>query len=121
MNWRSFSKSKWLLAGLILLAVFLGQLHYQQWVKRKSVEEQIQKLVAQEKDLDQKNSELAQSLAYLQSTGYKERAAREQLGLKKEGEIVVKFEEPQTATESAKPTTKTDNFESWIKYFFPNK
>src|SRR5262245_30807332 len=122
MNLRSFTKSRWILMALILLAAFFAQLHYQQWRKRKSVEDQIQKLVQQEKDLEQKNQDLAQSLTYLQSAGYKERAAREQLGLKKEGEIVVKFDETQ-ARETAQdtPVTKSQNFQAWIKYFFPNK
>jgi|SRR6185503_15230558 len=120
MNWKTLAKSKIVLVALILIAAFFVQLHYRQWQKRKSVEEQIHKLTLQEQEIEKANKDIAESLTYLQSAGYKERAAREQLGLKKEGEIVVKFDEQQgDANTTTQPQSKTANIEDWIAYFFP--
>jgi hypothetical protein len=61
-------------------------------------------------------------LELLQADGFKERAAREQLELKKEGEVVVRFQETRPEALAVETTTQknngTSNYEKWLSYFF---
>ncbi|HVY68202.1 MAG TPA: septum formation initiator family protein, partial [Patescibacteria group bacterium] len=67
-----------------------------------------------------KNDELNQSLQYLNSPSFKERVAREQLNLKKEGETVYGFSEADSASSTALavPTDGLSNPAKWWNYFF---
>ncbi len=113
--------SKITLFLLALMLVFLGQLKFKQWQSQRRVEKEKQSLQRQADELLKKNNELSQSLEYLNSPNFKERVAREQLALKKDGEQVYSFsvrpQEPQQESESQKPQS---NFEKWRIYFFKN-
>lgn len=80
-----------------------------------------EKLAQQMRSLQQKNQELSQSLSYLNSTSFKERVARQQLGLKKEGETVYNFTASGGKTlEEPSEQNERGNFEKWVEYFFGN-
>lgn len=94
-------------------------LKYQQWKNQKEVEKQKQNLVAQTDTFKKKNDELNQSLQYLNSTSFKERVAREQLNLKKEGETVYSFDiEKVEDADITSPEQKDTNMIKWWNYFF---
>lgn len=71
--------------------VVLGWSQYQKWQERKKVEKQIQALKAEAAQVDEKNKQLEESLKYLSTNAATERLARQQLNLKREGEIAVVF------------------------------
>jgi hypothetical protein len=116
-------KSKFALIALVLLALFFAQLHFAQWQRKKEIDKLITQLTEQEETVSKKNQDFSRSLQYLQADNFKERTARQQLELKKEGEVVVRFQEVEkkdTANNSnqSKEPAATSNYEKWIGYFF---
>ncbi len=114
--------SKLLLGGISILLIAVFALELQQWRSRQAINTEINHLIAEQKTLEQKNLDLEQSLQYFGSDSYKERLAREQLGLQKEGEIVVNF--PKLAIESAntEPSpVEPHNAQKWWNYLFLKK
>ena len=111
--------SKIVIFGLIILLAFLGKLKYSQWRAQQEIEKQKELLQQQADALEKKNSDLNQSLQYLNSPDFKERVAREDLGLKKNGEQVYSFGDPTSAT--ATPVAQNSgnqNPSKWWNYFF---
>ncbi len=113
--------SKIALIALALLMIFLGNLKYKQWKSQRQIEAEKLSLQDQADRLQKKNDELNQSLQYLNSTGFKERVARDQLGLKKEGEQVYSFSDaPQVAGATTDKQNAPGNVQKWWDYFFTN-
>lgn len=111
--------SKLFLVAVLLLLIFVGSLEFKQWQQRKAVNREIDSLKSQEQDLQQKNRDLENSLSFLTSDEYREKIARQQLNLKKDGEIVVNF--PKDSGSSEQPDAnhnKKSNPEKWWDYFF---
>src|SRR3989344_446108 len=120
MNIKVLFSSKIVLLGLVVLLGFLGSLKYRQWRDQKSIEKEKQSLQQQTDALEKKNKELENSLSYLNSSSFKERVARQQLNLKKTGEIVYSFSENSGADDggtSALANKKIGNLEKWWNYF----
>lgn len=110
-----------ILLGLILVYMGYGQI--QNWLKKRSINREIQQLTQQAESLEQKNSQISDSLSFLNSQNYKEKIAREQLNLKKEGELVfdtVVNPNYSLQTKVQSPTTEisTSNPRKWYNYFF---
>ena len=119
MNLKEKISSGLAIAALLLLALFLGNLKYQQYRDQRQIEQQKQNLQQQADALQKKNNQLTQSLEYLNSTDFKESVARQQLDLKKEGEQVYSFSNAaETAASGAE--AKGSNFKKWWSYFFNN-
>ena len=104
----------------IILAV-MGVVEYGKWQERKQIDAEIAALVAEEQQLQQQNKQLEESISFLGSEEYKEKLARLQLNLKKDGEIVVNF------LPTAKPVEVTNqqpkkgsNIVKWWEYIFVN-
>ena len=111
--------SKIAIFGLLILLVFLGNLKYKQWKNQLEIEKQKQNLQSEADALEKKNNELNQSLQYLNSPSFKERVAREQLNLKKDGETVYSFGDAATSSGLSLQTDgKTHNAQKWWNYFF---
>ena len=110
--------SKIAIVALCALLVFLGNIKYRQWQKQQQIEEQILASQKQADALEKKNKQLSESLQYFNSSSFKERVAREQLGLKKEGEQVFSFADGTQVlgVSDSKPTG--GNFKKWWDYFF---
>ena len=51
---------------------------------------EVAEVTEEARQYEEKNKELSESLAFLQSTASRERIARQQLNMKKEGEIVAR-------------------------------
>jgi cell division protein DivIC len=109
--------SKITILALLGLLVFLGNIKFKQWKDKQEIEKEKQNLLVQADLLQKKNTELSQSLQYLNSPSFKERVARQQLGLKKDGETIYSFGETQVLT-SAENTPKESNTKKWWNYFF---
>ncbi|MBI5530103.1 MAG: septum formation initiator family protein [Candidatus Doudnabacteria bacterium] len=70
--------------------------------------------------LQKKNDDLSQSLQYLNSPSFKERVARQQLNLKKDGEQVYGFTDGNGSSTDSQVAIKTSNAKKWWDYFFTN-
>ena len=113
--------SKITIALLVIMLAFLGQLKFKQWQNQNRIEKEKLSLQKQADELQKKNQELTQSLEYLNSSDFKERVAREQLALKKEGEQVYSFSfRPKTESVKSQAENKQGNMEKWWTYFFKN-
>ncbi len=112
-------KSKWFLAAMLILLIVVFTVELRQWQSREAINKEIAHLVAEQQALEQKNQDLEQSLQYFGSDSYKEKLAREQLGLKREGEIVVNF--PKLADNSSgaeAQSSEQSNPQKWWQYIF---
>ena len=107
------------MAGVLIVLVGVFAVELQQWQKRRAIDKEINQLIAQEQNLQQKNQDLEQSLRYFSSDGYKEKLARQQLGLQKEGEIAVQFpKDIASAPQGNIPAKTPSNPEKWWNYLF---
>lgn len=103
-----------LLGSLVLLSIS----EYHQWKSRQKVQRQIDSLKSEAKMVEEKNGQLEDSLKYLSSTSATERLARQQMNLKKPGEIAVVFMPSKDAAVSTFETKKQSNIRAWWNYFF---
>ncbi len=111
--------SKFAIAAMLALAVFLGIQEFKQLASQKKIEAQKQSLQEQADTFTKKNRDLNESLQYLNSPNFKERVARQQLNLKKDGETVYSFADASgSESVSNSSETKDGNFKSWWNYFF---
>lgn len=114
-------QSKLFLIGVIIVLLGIFTLELQQWQQRRKIDAEIDQLRTEQADLEQRNKALSESLEYFSSNTYQEKLAREQLGLKKEGEIVVNFPsggivaQPETSQQPAMSNPK-----KWWNYIFNN-
>ncbi len=107
-------------ALLVLLAIFTN-LKFRQWQQQQEVEKLKASLMQQEDSIQKKNQDLSTSINYLNSEDFKEQVARQQLNLKKEGEIVYTFTQNNvaaTTTNFAAATKPIPNQGKWWNYFF---
>lgn len=104
-----------LTAMLFVMARALSQKYH--------IDKQISQLRARADQIRGQNQDLSDLVNYLQTDQYKEKAARQQLNLKKDGEMVVAL--PQTdegEVSSAVVTAKQQsNAQKWYDYFFLNQ
>lgn len=113
--------SKITIIGLCLLLIFFGDLKFKQYQNQRQIEQQRQSLQKQADDLQKKNNDLTQSLQYLNSDSFKERVARQQLGLKRTGEQVYAFTNaPAPAPADSNTQSSGGNLKKWWDYFFGN-
>lgn len=111
--------SKPVIIALVIMVIFVGTLEFQQIRKRQQFNREVAALKKQEADLIQKNQTLQNGLAYFNNEQYKDMVARQQLNLRKDGEIVVNFP-PAVEQQSQEPAAapKTSNPTKWWNYFF---
>lgn len=101
---------------IVLLAVFALELN--QWQQRRKIDSEIRHLEQEQAELEQRNNALQQSLQYFSSDAYKEKLAREQLGLKKDGEIVINYPPPGIASQTPEAPKPSSNLQKWWQYIF---
>ncbi len=110
--------SKLVLVLLLIFLGFLGNIKYKQWKEQNAIENEKQLLVAQIDSLEKKSEELSKSLEYLNSKNYKEKAARQELNMKREGEVVYNFSSNEGEKVNFNSEIKAkSNFEKWWEYF----
>lgn len=120
MTSKQLLSSKLTIVLLTILLGFFANMKFQQWNMQKAINREKQNLSNQAAALEQKNNELSQSLSYLNSSDFKERVARQQLGLKKEGEKVFDFSEapvPSGSALAANSASGKSNYQKWWNYF----
>lgn len=108
--------------GTIVLSVGLVAMLFvaaRTYTQKYQVDKQIKQLQGRADQIRGENQNLSDLVNYLQTDQYKEKAAREQLNLKKDGETVVAL--PRTNTgevSSAVTTSNQSNPKKWYYYFF---
>lgn len=117
------ASSKWFLGVgfvlLLLIALALGRETYRKYQITNEIRDQRQAIAV----LEDSNQELEDYVSYLQTDNYRERVARERLGLQREGEQVVVVpeqvsQEPVLDSGDAEVST---NPKRWWRYFFSVK
>ena len=123
-------QNKWIVSGGALFLLFLVVREYKQFTVRHVVQQEIAELSKQADQLQKNNQDLQSFIAYLQTDSYKQKAAREQLSMKKDGEVVYSLgdntqnqgqvEGVSTASPSAPevPLAQQSNPHKWWNYFF---
>ena len=90
-NFKKFITSRiFLISGsavLVFILVILGR----QYAQKSTVQKEVDDLSSQSAALQQKNQDLQNLLTYLQTSDYKQKAARQQLNLQRSGEVVYNF------------------------------
>lgn len=80
---------------------------------------QVDNLEAQIVSMQQSNKELSEKIIYYQSASYRERIARERMGLQKPGEeVIVILAEEKKQTVETDPEDNMPNYQKWYKFFF---
>ncbi len=119
IDFRTFLRSKLgsvvLIVSLVMVLVAMTKLLLQKY----EVEREISALQEKADTIQKDNDELSELIKYLNTKEYAERAARDKLGLKKEGETVVsipdRLEEGQAAGQGQ---ASLSNPQKWYNYFF---
>jgi cell division protein FtsB len=106
------------LAALIAICYLLfvvGKTLYQSY----QVHHDLELMAAEIADLKESNKKLEADILYYQSDSYKERIARERLGLQKPGEkVMVILPEQKQNIKEKDPYNKLSNPEKWWQFFF---
>jgi cell division protein FtsB len=118
MQFKKTKLAKLYVLILIISLFFLAKIKYKQWQEQQAIEHEKNTLKEQVAQLQKKNQDFSDSLSYFGSNSFKERVAREQLDLKRQGEVVFGFSEPESAQIVENQSEKISNPEKWITYFF---
>jgi cell division protein FtsB len=113
---KNFLNTKVIMSLIGIYLVFLvGKMFYQSY----EVNKEIDAIAGEIQKTKETNRELTEKIIYYKSGSYKERIARERLGMQKPGEevIVILPEEKRPEDENAE-NNKTPNYIKWWKYFF---
>ncbi len=96
----------------------LGWARLQQHNRQAAVDAEAGRLKQQVDDLGHQNAQLEQSLSYFSSPEFREKLARQQLNMKRPGEIVFSFPKTDAPSASRAKTAGPGNVEKWVRYFF---
>lgn len=103
--------------GLVILYLLyiVGKTLYQSYLVRKEVDNLKVSLV----ELEQSNKELGEKILYYQSASYREKIARERMGLMKPGEeVIVILPEDKKQVAEKDPDGGLPNYTKWWNFFF---
>ena len=118
MDYKPLISSKIFIAALLILLVFLGNIKYKQYKSQSEILKEKDSLTKQAETLQKNSQDLNNSLSYLNSQNYKDRIARQQLNLKKNGETVYNFSYSSIPTSTINSTGQGSNPSKWWKFFF---
>ena len=127
-------KSSFFLKILLLLAlvalVMIAQSLIRETYKKNQISREIADLQKQAQEIDRENYKVEERLAYLESSEYKKKEAKDKLGLRDLGEFVVfvkprasqgniSIDENPAADQSTAPSSSSiPNPIKWWRYFF---
>ncbi len=104
--------------GLVLLACLLAYNKWYQWKDQQKLEQQISELRKEAAKVEAQNRDLEKSLELFSTEAAKEKIARTQLNLKKDGEEAVVFIAPQKDETTNPQVKEKSNLRLWWEYFF---
>jgi cell division protein FtsB len=108
--------SRILILILVVYVIFsVSRVLYQNY----KVNKEVAALKVEIEELRKSNKEYADKILYYQSPSYREKIARERLGLQKEGEeVVVILPEERPKESEQKQEDKRANYQKWWDFFF---
>ncbi len=119
---RSLFRTSIYVLGFIVLVVVVSSAFFasrEQWGEKAVLQDRIDQLEREALSVQNKNQQLKNTLEYVASTGAVERLARQELGMKKEGEIAIIFTQDQNqGVNSELAQTEKSHIWSWWEYFF---
>jgi cell division protein FtsB len=119
---RAWSRNRAVLTVAIFFLFFFLFLQIKQLKERYVVEKEINALKDQAGQLQKDNQELQDFIAYLKTDSYRQRAIREELNLKKDGEVVYSFAaNSKEGDQNQAQEAKVSNPNKWWNYFFAKK
>ncbi len=111
--------SRFVVVLLLGSLAILSLSQYQKWEAQKKIQKQIDALKAESQEIGEKNAQLESSLQYLASAAATERLARQQLNMKKDGEVAVVFLAGTKETaEQVAESKQIPVWKQWWEYFF---
>ena len=102
------------IATSFYLFFLVGKMFYQSYQVNKEIDSIAQE-IQKTKEL---NRELTEKIIYYKSGSYKEKVARERLGMQKPGEEVIVILPEEKNPEDDKNKDQSPNYVKWWKYFF---
>ncbi len=114
----TFISNRFVVVLLLASLVLLSTTRYKQYRQSKKVEAQIASLQSESRLVEEKNQQLENSLQYLSSESASERLARQQMNLKRNGEIAVVFLPSGPTNKTEEQKSNASNFRLWWNYFF---
>jgi cell division protein FtsB len=127
-NFRKLLQNKMFVGTMCVLLFFFLFVQVKNFRTRYAVEKEIAALTEQADQLQKENEELQSFIAYLKTDSYKEKASREQLNMKREGEVVFSFAEDDQQRKDARieeeevaTQENVSNPTKWWNYFFNHK
>lgn len=123
-----FLRSRWfLLIGVILVGYTFFVLGKMVWMNYQR-DQEIRNLEKEVQSIERENQKLSDLIAFFQTETFKEKEAREKLGVVKPGEKVLVFPENKETEKNIleeKPQDKTEedegkitNYQKWWNFFF---
>jgi cell division protein FtsL len=101
--------------GLLYFIYIVGKTMYQSYQVRQEVEN----LKVSITEMQQSNKELSEKIIYYQSASYREKIARERMGLQKPGEeVIVILPEERPKVVEKDPEEELSNYKKWWNFFF---
>ena len=114
---KRLTSKTWLMLGgvaLLLVCLILAISDIKVYQKKRELNAKIEALQKKIQELKTKNIALSSDIGQANDEVYVEKVAREDLGLQKEGEMVVSFVETETTVQ--KPVEKKGFFEEWFAW-----
>ncbi|OGC81123.1 MAG: hypothetical protein A2788_00855 [Candidatus Abawacabacteria bacterium RIFCSPHIGHO2_01_FULL_46_8] len=110
----------------LILAIYILFAYLQNIYKAYQIDLQIEGLQDELIVINDENNKLKRSLEYLKTPAFREKSAKEQLNLKREGEEVIILKRPAEAADDGEILTprkpadlqKLPNHLAWLTYFF---
>lgn len=122
MTWHDFLKSKMVTWLLLVLFLFVLTITIKSYTQKYQIDKEIAKLEGEAEKVKRENDQLASLIEYLKTPDYQEKAAREKLNLKKDGEYVVVLPPNASDADSTQTGVKSQsNASQWFNYFFQAK
>ncbi len=111
---------------IFLVAVFIFYLSLKENGRRSFIENEINAMVAEKEKIQNENRFLEEKIAYLKTSQFQEKIAKEKLNLQKEGErvAIIKLDNLENLRKNEEQKKekeiiiKKNNFERWRNYFF---
>lgn len=119
IDFQTFIKSKLGSAVLLVLLVMVFVGTAKLFMQKYEVAREINILKEKAATVQKENEELSELIKYLNTKEYAERAARDKLSLKKEGEVVVSIpDQPDEGLADGLGQDLPGNPQKWYNYFF---
>jgi len=128
-SFKELLSSKIFLIGCLIFICLISFSVVKEFLRKLEISREINNLQGEVSNLEEKNTEMADLVQYLNSSGWQEKEVKARLNLQSPGEKVVLIpENNQTNLNTPKPLelngqaeeTKMSNPQKWINYFLTN-